>query len=192
MSQNDTLPQVGAQTVEVGAEQAGQRLDNFLLARLRGSPRSLIYRIVRSGEVRVNSARCKPERRLCEGDKVRVPPLRLSERTELATPGRGLIATLQSRILFEDEALADVLKVNQFSVNLVAGVGVEMGLGVCEEFGDVDFMGFEGDLIAITEAEVEVRFLAGGLGLDVFKSAPVADDLVEAFLAPFQIARNRS
>jgi 23S rRNA pseudouridine955/2504/2580 synthase len=57
---------------------AGQRLDNFLLSQLKGAPRTLIYRIVRTGEVRVNKGRTKQDYRLQAGDVVRVPPLRLA------------------------------------------------------------------------------------------------------------------
>ena len=66
--------QQGVHLVEVDEEQAGQRLDNFLLARLKGVPRSRIYRIVRSGEVRVNSSRARPDQRLQAGDKVLFNP----------------------------------------------------------------------------------------------------------------------
>lgn len=65
-------------TVDAGYD--GQRLDNFLLSRLKGVPRSHVYRIVRRGEVRVNSARARPDTRLKTGDKVRIPPLRASQR----------------------------------------------------------------------------------------------------------------
>ena len=66
----------GVRLLEIGPEEAGQRIDNYLLRQLKGVPRSLIYRIVRSGEVRVNSGRIKAEYRLQHGDKVRIPPVR--------------------------------------------------------------------------------------------------------------------
>ena len=100
-SKND---QPRVQLMEIDAEHAGQRLDNYLLARLKGVPRSLIYRIVRSGEVRVNSARARPEQRLEGGDRVRIPPVRVADRPS-AAPGRGLIETLAGRVLYEDEGL---------------------------------------------------------------------------------------
>ena len=66
------------QWVDIAPEQAGQRIDNFLMTRLKGAPRALIYRIVRKGEVRVNKKRVKVDYRLQTGDLVRVPPLRLA------------------------------------------------------------------------------------------------------------------
>ena len=66
----------------ISDDEAGQRLDNFLLAKLKGVPKSLIYRIVRKGEVRVNKGRIKPEYKLQEDDVVRVPPVRVAEKNE--------------------------------------------------------------------------------------------------------------
>ncbi len=63
------------QFIDVDEEYAGQRLDNFLLTRLKGVPKSVIYRVIRKGEVRVNKGRTKPEYKLQSGDQVRVPPL---------------------------------------------------------------------------------------------------------------------
>jgi 23S rRNA pseudouridine955/2504/2580 synthase len=65
--------------ITVPADRAGQRLDNFLLGQLKGAPRSLVYKLVRSGQVRVNGGRAKAERKLEAGDEVRVPPVRLTE-----------------------------------------------------------------------------------------------------------------
>ena len=64
------------QFLDISEDEAGQRLDNFLLAKLKGVPKSLIYRIVRKGEVRVNKGRVKPEYKLQAQDVVRVPPVR--------------------------------------------------------------------------------------------------------------------
>ena len=63
------------QFIDVDADFAGQRIDNFLLARLKGVPKSVIYRVLRKGEVRVNKGRIKPEYKLQAGDQVRVPPM---------------------------------------------------------------------------------------------------------------------
>ena len=63
----------------ISEDEAGQRIDNYLLAKLKGVPKSLIYRILRKGEVRVNKGRIKPEYKLQNGDVVRVPPVRVSE-----------------------------------------------------------------------------------------------------------------
>ena len=70
------LSKARATVLEVGEESDAQRLDNFLLRRLKGVPKSHVYRVVRSGEVRVNSGRVKPDYRVRIGDKVRVPPIR--------------------------------------------------------------------------------------------------------------------
>ena len=70
------------QLVTVDDNHDGQRIDNFLKTQLKGVPKSLIYRILRKGEVRVNKKRIKPEYKLCAGDEVRVPPVRVSEATE--------------------------------------------------------------------------------------------------------------
>ena len=70
-------PTSGVQLLEVAPELAGQRIDNFLRTQLKGVPKTLIYRILRKGEVRVNKSRIKPEYKLQVGDIVRVPPLRV-------------------------------------------------------------------------------------------------------------------
>ena len=72
------------QMLEVSPEFAGQRIDNFLRNQLKGVPKTLIYRILRKGEVRVNKGRVKPEYKIQAGDIVRVPPVRLPERDEPA------------------------------------------------------------------------------------------------------------
>ncbi len=70
----------GVQFFTISEDEAGQRLDNFLLAKLKGVPKSLIYRIVRKGEVRVNKGRNKPEYKLQPDDLVRVPPVRVAKK----------------------------------------------------------------------------------------------------------------
>ena len=98
---------------------AGQRLDNFLIKVLKGAPKTLVYRIIRSGEVRVNKGRASADTRLELGDEVRVPPLRLAEKDEVkaaAVPAR------EFPILFEDEYL--------LAINKPAGVAVHGGSGV--------------------------------------------------------------
>ncbi len=83
--------------VEDGYE--GQRLDNFLLAQLKGVPKSRIYRIVRKGEVRVNKGRTKVSYRLQKGDIVRIPPIRLSEKEEPDRPSDRIQELLSNSIL---------------------------------------------------------------------------------------------
>ncbi len=73
------LSKVSVRQVNIGAETSGQRVDNFLLRECKGVPKSHIYRILRSGEVRVNSGRVDATYKLQEGDRVRIPPLRLGK-----------------------------------------------------------------------------------------------------------------
>src|SRR5258706_6661116 len=85
--------------LEVGEEADAQRLDNFLLRHLKGVPKSLVYRVVRSGEVRVNSGRVKPDYRLQIGDRIRVPPVRVSERKP------AVLRPLDLPVIYEDASL---------------------------------------------------------------------------------------
>ncbi len=110
----------------VSADEAGQRLDNFLKTTLKGAPKGLIYRIIRKGEVRVNKRRAKPLQKLKAGDEVRVPPVRLGEPARVATPSDGLRATLTERVLFEDDALLVLDKPSGLAVH--GGSGVHLGL----------------------------------------------------------------
>ncbi len=98
-----------ARLLTVDATRAGQRLDNFLLGQLKGVPRTYIYRVVRRGEVRVNSGRSRPDYRLQEGDRVRIPPVRTAATRVLGDLAGGRAAErfgwLEKRVLHEDEAL---------------------------------------------------------------------------------------
>ena len=80
--------------VSIDDDRAGQRIDNFLMTHLKGAPKSLIYRIVRKGEVRVNKGRIKPDYKLKDGDIVRVPPVKLPEPNTPAAVGKGLEKTV--------------------------------------------------------------------------------------------------
>jgi 23S rRNA pseudouridine955/2504/2580 synthase len=104
---------------EVAPEFAGQRLDNYLFKWLKGVPKSHIYRIVRSGEVRVNSRRVSPDYRLQSGDRVRLPPTRTA-----APPAARHASPARSRleVIYEDDAL--------LVINKPAGVAVHGGSGV--------------------------------------------------------------
>lgn len=68
--------------IEVDEDGAGQRLDNFLMRHLKGVPKTHVYRIIRSGEVRINKGRCQADSRVEAGDVVRVPPVRISEKVQ--------------------------------------------------------------------------------------------------------------
>lgn len=111
-----------ASWIEIGEESAAQRIDNFLLRRLKGVPKSHVYRVLRSGEVRVNSGRVGPEYRLRTGDKVRLPPVRLAQKpARVARPA-------EFPVVYEDAALLVVDK--------PAGVAVHGGSGV--SFGVIE------------------------------------------------------
>ena len=106
--------------LEVGEEGTAQRLDNFLLRHLKGVPKSHVYRVVRSGEVRVNSGRVKPEYRLKAGDRIRLPPVRVAERKPPSARPLGL------PVVFEDAALIVVDKPSGVAVH--GGSGVSFGV----------------------------------------------------------------
>jgi 23S rRNA pseudouridine955/2504/2580 synthase len=112
----------GVQILEVAPELAGQRIDNFLRNQLKGVPKTLIYRILRKGEVRVNKGRIKPEYKLQAGDLVRVPPLRLAERDEPEPLAQGLLERLEKAIVYEDKTL--------IVLNKPAGIAVHGGSGL--------------------------------------------------------------
>jgi 23S rRNA pseudouridine955/2504/2580 synthase len=118
--------QGGAKTVAVGEEFAGQRLDNFLLRELKGVPKTHVYRIIRSGEVRVNKGRASADTRLEAGDLVRVPPVRLPER--VTDPEARPAPAREFPVLLEDEHL--------LAIDKPAGVAVHGGSGV--SFGVIE------------------------------------------------------
>jgi 23S rRNA pseudouridine955/2504/2580 synthase len=96
---------------EVTEHQAGQRVDNFLFTRLKGVPKSRIYRLIREGQVRVNKKRIKAETRLEIGDQVRVAPIRYEQKQESDVPVSDSVAqSLLSRVVYEDEGLLVVNK----------------------------------------------------------------------------------
>jgi len=105
---------------------AGQRIDNFLITKLKGVPKTRIYRLLRKGEVRVNKKRIGPDYRLVAKDIVRIPPVRLPTQKEKSTPSESLIEFLKTRILFEDKYLIIINKPPNIPVH--GGTGVSMGL----------------------------------------------------------------
>ncbi len=113
--------------VTIAACQAGQRIDNFLRTQLKGVPKSMIYRILRKGEVRVNKKRIKPEYKLEEGDEIRIPPVRVAEREEQAlSPALTKVAALENAILYEDEAILVLNKPSGMAVH--GGSGLSFGV----------------------------------------------------------------
>lgn len=118
-----TAPSPQVRLLQVGDAGEGQRLDNFLARHLKGVPRSLIYRIVRSGEVRVNGGRASADQKLLASDQVRIPPVRVAQAdTPRAAPA------VQFPIVFEDEHL--------LAINKPEGVAVHGGSGV--SFGVIE------------------------------------------------------
>ena len=116
----------GVRVVQIDDERAGQRLDNFLLGQLKGAPRSLIYRILRTGQVRVNGGRAKADQRLSAGDSVRIPPVRLTEsRDDAPGPSPKQIATIEKAIVFEDDWLLALAKPSGIAAH--GGSGVRFG-----------------------------------------------------------------
>lgn len=112
---------LGPRFVEIDEEISGQRLDNFLLRELKGIPRSHVYRIVRSGEVRINKGRCRPNTRLQAGDVVRIPPVRGQREVSLA--GAQGYGWLLDHILYEDEHLLALNKPSGLAVHGGSGLG---------------------------------------------------------------------
>ncbi len=120
------MKQLSKETVnwlEVGAEEAGQRIDNYLIRWLKGVPKSHVYRILRSGEVRVNKGRIGPDYRVQTDDKVRIPPIRTAERVVAAAPKAG--ARVEFDILYEDAALLVINKPSGLAVH--GGSGISFG-----------------------------------------------------------------
>jgi 23S rRNA pseudouridine955/2504/2580 synthase len=103
--------------IDVTEDEAGQRIDNYLLARLKGVPKSHVYRILRSGEVRINSKRAEASQKIVAGDRIRVPPVRVAEPGE-----REPAPHFKMPVLFEDEFL--------LAIDKPAGLAVHGGSGV--------------------------------------------------------------
>ena len=116
------------QFIDIRADQAGQRIDNFLITLEKGVPKSRIYRALRKGEVRVNKGRIKQTYRLQAGDQVRVPPLRVSEKVVITELSDSLTDALENAILMEDD---DILVINK-PAGLAVHAGSQIQLGVIE------------------------------------------------------------
>ncbi len=111
--------------VVVEADRKGQRLDNFLIGQLDGVPRSLVYRLVRTGQVRVNGARAKPMQKLKSGDEVRIPPVAEKPARPVCLPD-GLVADLKRRIIHDDDRMLVIDKPSGLAVH--GGSGLHFGL----------------------------------------------------------------
>lgn len=117
--------QFTAYVVTIDSNNAGQRLDNYLIKHLKGVPKGHLYRIVRKGEVRVNKRRCRVHQRLEEGDQVRIPPLRTSHRA-LALPMKSSMDAVLNAIIYEDEHLIALNKPARWAVH--GGSGNKNGI----------------------------------------------------------------
>lgn len=113
------------QVIEIDENNQFQRIDNFLTGKLKGVPKSKIYRIVRKGEVRVNKKRVKPEYKLAIGDIVRVPPIRTTVKEE-SNVNLNRVASLESHIIFEDDRLIIFNKPSGLAVH--GGSGLNFGV----------------------------------------------------------------
>ena len=107
--------------LQVDEDSAGQRLDNYLMRRLKGVPKTHVYRVIRSGEVRVNKGRAAADTRVQAGDDVRVPPVRVAER-----PATAAVPAREFSVLFEDESLLAIDKPPGVAVH--GGSGVSFGV----------------------------------------------------------------
>lgn len=116
-----------ASLVTITDDQAGQRIDNFLLKHLKGVPKSHIYRLLRSGQVRINSGRIKPHYKLQPGDTLRMPPVRISETGDEQVP-ESVLETLRQAIIFENDDL--------IAINKPSGIAVHKGSGL--RFGVIE------------------------------------------------------
>ncbi len=124
-----TLERSAVRLVTIGAEQAGRRLDNVLLSQLRHAPKSLIYKLLRSGQVRINGGRAKPDYRVAAGDVLRIPPVsaRSSDPTHVPAARR---AALEAAVIFEDSSW--------IVVNKPSGVACHGGSG--RPYGVIEIM----------------------------------------------------
>jgi 23S rRNA pseudouridine955/2504/2580 synthase len=123
---NDAPAPGGVRLVRIADDRDGQRLDNFLLGQLKGAPRSLVYKIVRSGQVRVNGRRAKADSRLEGGDEVRIPPVRLDAAAPGAGPSKSLMDAMAASIVHEDARLLAISKPSGIASH--GGSGISFGV----------------------------------------------------------------
>ncbi|WP_255682803.1 RluA family pseudouridine synthase [Dyella sp. 2HG41-7] len=130
--QTATSPNVpqGVRQLEIGPERDGQRIDNALMTLLKGVPKSMIYRLLRTGQVRVNGKRAKPDTRLSQGDMLRIPPVRVAERPAEQGASEGAISQVAEAVIFEDKHFLVIDK--------PSGVASHGGSGV--SFGAIELL----------------------------------------------------
>ena len=138
---NEKIVNPNVQFLTISDDEAGQRIDNYLLNKLKGVPKSLIYRIVRKGEVRINKGRIKPEYKLQAGDILRIPPVRILEKEQPQISNKlNKVNQLENQIVFEDDYL--------LAINKPSGIAVHGGSGL--SFGVIE---------ALRALRPEARFL---------------------------------
>ena len=116
--------------VRVADDRDGQRIDNFLTGQLKGVPKSLIYRLLRTGQVRINGKRAKPDTRINEGDEVRIPPVRTATPSEPGVPAKAQLQRIEDAIIHEDR---DFLVLSK-----PAGIASHGGSGI--SFGAIELL----------------------------------------------------
>jgi len=115
----------GVRQVVVDAERDGQRLDNFLFGLLKGVPKTHVYRLLRTGQVRINGKRCKADTRIAGGDQLRIPPVRMAEPGAPVQASKQSLDTLASRIVFENRWLLAIDKPHGLASH--GGSGIALG-----------------------------------------------------------------
>src|SRR5215469_2750904 len=130
MNNDDRDSSHGVRLVQVPDERDGQRIDNFLTGQLKGVPRSLVYRLLRTGQVRINGKRAKPDARVTGGDTVRIPPVRTAAAGESGPAPRAMIQRIQQAVIHEDR---DFLVIDK-----PAGIASHGGSGVA--FGAIELL----------------------------------------------------
>jgi len=130
INSENPAPGAGVRLVGVAEDRDGQRIDNFLAGQLKGVPKSLIYRLLRTGQVRVNGKRAKADTRLAAGDEVRIPPVRTAAPNEAGVPPKALLQKVTQAVIFEDR---DFLVLDK-----PAGVASHGGSGV--NFGAIELL----------------------------------------------------
>jgi 23S rRNA pseudouridine955/2504/2580 synthase len=126
MNSHSIDPPGNVRWVEIDTERAGQRIDNFLVASLKGVPKSRIYRMLRKGEVRVNKGRVKATYRLIAGDSVRIPPVRTAEVPENLPPSDRVLRLIDESILMEEKGFLILNKPSGIAVH--GGSGLSYGV----------------------------------------------------------------
>ncbi len=121
---------IAVRIIAIDAERVGQRIDNFLFGQLKGVPKSHVYRLLRSGQVRINGKRAKPESRLADGDQVRVPPVRVAEPRDPGVAPDAMLNRIDSWVIFEDRGF--------LVINKPSGVATHGGSGI--SFGAIELM----------------------------------------------------